>query len=132
MKIPSSVFFLIILSVFARAQNSQGYDYNINIKVRTDKEPEYPAGEMALFEYVFNNLEYPQDAVKAKLIGEVMLNFDVNPDSSLANFSVIKNVGYGIEERIIAILKPLKFSPGTINGNAVMKNITMSFPVEAQ
>ena len=123
---------MLLIPVFAMAQDGENYDYNKNIKVKANSEPAYPAGEMALYEYVFNKLEYSKEAIAAKAKGEAMINFDVNPDSTLSNFSVVTEVGYGIDQSLITILKELKFAPGTINGKAVTKNLLLSFPVEAQ
>ena len=106
--VPIFVFF----SSTAMAQTGENYDYNKNIKMKADSDPAYPAGENAMYELVFNKLEFPRE----KINGESMINFDVNPDSTLSGFSVIKEVGFGIDQSIINILKELKFSPGTING----------------
>ncbi len=127
----ASCFFLLASSFICNAQDSPGYDYNKNIKIK-DTDPSYPKGEMAMYEYVFNKLEYSKEAITAKVKGESMINFDVNPDSTLSGFSVIKEVGYGIDKSIITILKELKFAPATINGKAVVKNMVLSFPVEVE
>ena len=123
---------ILFFSASAMAQDGQNYDYNKNIKVKADSDPFFPAGEMAMYEYVFNKLEYSRDAVDRKVKGESLINFDVNADSTLNNFSVVTEVGYGIDQSIISILKELKFAPGTINGKAVAKNLLMSFPIEVE
>lgn len=123
---------ILFFSLSAVAQDAPNYDYNKNIKVKADSDPFFPAGEMAMYEYVFNKLEYSRDAIDRKVKGESMINFDVNPDSTLSNFSIVTEVGYGIDQSIISILKELKFAPGTINGKAVAKNLLMSFPVEVE
>lgn len=123
---------ILFFSVSVSAQDGQNYDYNKNIKVKADNDPFFPAGEMAMYEYVFNKLEYSRDAVDRKVKGESLINFDVNADSTLSNFSVVTEVGYGIDQSIISILKELKFAPGTINGKAVAKNLLMSFPIEVE
>ena len=123
---------ILFFSASAMAQDGQNYDYNKNIKVKADSDPFFPAGEMAMYEYVFNKLEYSRDAVDRKVKGESLINFDVNADSTLSNFSVVTEVGYGIDQSIISILKELKFAPGTINGKAVAKNLLMSFPIEVE
>lgn len=120
--------FLILFSTAAMAQNAANYDYNKNVKIKADSDPVYPAGENAMYELVFNKLEFPREKVN----GESMINFDVNPDSTLSGFSVIKEVGYGIDQSIINILKELRFSPGTINGKPVVKNMVLSFPIETE
>ena len=127
-----AVFLFVLFPLFSIAQDAGNYDYNKNVKVKADSEPFYPAGEMAMYEYVFNKLEYPSNAIDMKAKGEAMINFNVNADSTLSDFSVVKAVGYGIDEKIIDILKELKFAPGTINGKAVTKNLLMSFPVEVE
>jgi len=119
---------LFFFPVFAIAQDGENYNYNKNIKVKADTEPAYPDGEMALYELVFNKLELPHQ----KINGESMINFNVNPDSALTDFSVIKEVGYGIDQSIINILNQLKFAPGTINGKPVVKNMVLTFPVETE
>ncbi len=122
----------LFFSASAMAQDGQKYDYNKNVKIKADSDPFFPAGEMAMYEYVFNKLEYSRDAVDRKVKGESLINFDVNADSTLSNFSVVTEVGYGIDQSIISILKELKFAPGTINGKAVAKNLLMSFPIEVE
>ena len=81
---------------------------------------------------MFYNIEYSQEAIDAKANGEVLLNFTVNADSSLSHFTVVKGLGYGIEESIIELMKQLKFAPGMVNGKPTNKNILMSFPVEVE
>ncbi len=119
---------LVLFSTSALAQRDENYDYNINIKMKADSDPFYPAGEIAMYELVFNKLEFPNQ----KIIGETLINFDVNTDSTLTGFSIIKEVGYGIDQSIINIMKELKFSPGTINGKPVVKNMVLSFPIETK
>lgn len=120
--------FFIFFSSAAVAQTGENYDYNKNIKVKAESEPVYPSGENAMYELVFNKLEFPHE----KINGESMINFDVNPDSTLSGFTIIKEVGYGIDQSIINILKQLKFSPGTINGKPVVKNMVLTFPIETE
>lgn len=123
---------LFAIPTLAMAQDGENYNYAKNIKVNVNQEPFYPDGEQKMYEYVFYNLDYSDEAQVAKVNGEVLLNFTVNADSTLSDFSVVKGVGYGIDEDIINLMRQLKFAPGKINGETVNKNILLSFPIEVE
>lgn len=127
-----SVLILIILPSLLMAQDIPGYNYDKNSIIKTNSDPFYPGGDNALYELVYSKLEYSSVALEEKANGEIMLNFNVNPDSSLSDFSQVKKVGYGLEDGIITILKELKFVPGVKNGAAVTKNVVYSFPIEVE
>lgn len=130
-KAATTLLLLLCFPVLLFAQNT-GYDESQNMKVNVTQDPFYPAGEMKMYEHVFYNIEYSQEAIAAKANGEVLLNFTVNADSTLSNFSVVKSVGYGIENGIIELMKQLKFAPGMVNGEPTNKNMLMSFPIEVE
>lgn len=127
----TTLLFLLYAPILLYAQD-KGYDETQNMKVNVDQDPFFPAGDMKMYEHVFYNIEYSQEAIDANVNGEVLLNFTVNADSSLSDFSVVKGVGYGIEEDIIELMKQLKFAPGMVNGQPTNKNMLMSFPVEVE
>ena len=131
------LLFLILacMPVLAFSQSKvdgANYNYAKNMEVKVEQEPHYPDGEMKFYEYVFTKLNYSQEVIDAKVNGEVLINFTVNADSTLTDFSVVKKVGYGIEDDIIDILKTMKFAPGIRNGKPVDKNLLMSFPIAAE
>lgn len=126
-----TLLFLLLLPALLFAQN-KGYDESQNMIVNVNQDPFYPPGDMKMYEHVFYNIEYSQEAIAAKANGEVLLNFTVNADSTLSNFSVVNGLGYGIEEDIIELMKQLKFAPGMVNGKPTNKNMLMSFPVEVE
>ena len=118
-------------SVWAQG-NASNNNYDINLSVKEDSEPFFPAGEMKMYEHVFYNLDYSEEAKNAKVSGELLLSFYVNADSTLSNFKVVKSVGYGIDEGVIKLMKQLKFAPGRRNGEPVRKNLLLSFPIEVE
>ena len=68
----------------------------------------------------------------SKLIeGEVMLSFDVLPDSTISNTNVISGVCCGINEEVQRVVKALKFAPAMQNGIKMRMNVMMNFPVKA-
>lgn len=105
--------------------------YDINIHVTTEQEAHYPQGNQKLYEDVFYHLQYPDEAVQAKVIGTVTLSFVVDPDGTLRDISVLKGVGYGVDEALVRVLKELKFAPAIQNGVKVRSTLIMNFPVSA-
>jgi len=102
-----------------------------NMVVNTDAEPFYPKGDQALYQYVYMNLKYSAEAKEKLVSGEVMMSFDVNPDSSVTNAIVISGPGYGINEEVKTLVEKLKFAPAVQNGVMVRMNVMMNFPVKA-
>lgn len=102
-----------------------------NMVVNTDAEPFYPKGDQALYQYVYLNLKYSQEAKDKLVSGEVLMSFDVNPDSTVTNAIVISGPGYGVNEEVKALVEKLKFAPAVQNGVKVRMNVMMNFPVKA-
>ena len=110
---------------------SQNYDDKQNMKVIMQQDAFYPAGEMALYKYIFQNVNYSQEAKDADLEGEVMTSFNVETDSTVSNIVIIKGVGMGVDDEVKRILKELKFSPAIQNGELTKMNLMFNFPVRA-
>ena len=121
----SLIGFLIITCSVAAQSNNQ------NKKVVTNSEPTYPKGDQALYAEVYSNLEYPEEAVKKHTVVEVMLSFDVKPDSSVSNVIIISGVGDGVDEAVGKYIERLKFAPALQNGRPVKMNTIYTFPVKA-
>jgi TonB family protein len=129
MKHPFFLFLLLLLSGAAFAQTPAKDPQNM--KVVTNQEPQYPKGEKVLYQEVYMNVKYPEEAKKKFVEGEVMMSFDVKTDSTIVNAVVISGVGSGVDEAVKAYVEKLKFSPAIQNGMKVKMNVMMSFPVKA-
>ena len=126
----SSITFVLLLSgQLVSAQGSNEFD--VNFDVTTDREAQFPAGDQKLYEYMFYNLNYSDEARTAKVIGQVMVSFKVQPDGSLTDRLVVSGVGHGIDEEVVKVLKDLKFNPAVQNGHMIATTLMMSFPVSA-
>jgi outer membrane biosynthesis protein TonB len=125
------VILLYFLPALAICQGTTKNPKDVNFHEVKQQDPFYPAGDQALYTYIFNNIKY-SDSAKVKLVeGNVMVSFDVQPDSTLSNIIVLSGVGYGIDEEVVRLLKPLKYAPGIMNGTKVKMNTIITVPVRA-
>jgi TonB family protein len=117
--------------VNAQSQNNEPYNDKQNIAVVAEQEPFYPKGDMELYKYVLHAVKYSEEAKQKFVEGEVMLSFDVLPDSTVNNTNVISGVCCGINEEVQRVVKELKFAPAMQNGIKIRMNVMMNFPVKA-
>lgn len=118
---------MILVALFLSITSfSQG-----NFKVVQQQQAQYPAGDIALQEYFNLNLKYPQAAIEKRLYGNVMLSFNVMSDSTLSEILVLEGVGYGVDEEVVKLLTPLKFSPAISNSVVIRSGIIISINIKA-
>ncbi|CAN5475521.1 hypothetical protein BH10BAC4_BH10BAC4_19690 [soil metagenome] len=62
-------------------------------------------GIRAYNKYLENNVRYPTQALENKVKGKVMIEFTIEADGDLADFNVLKSLGYGCDEEVIRLVK---------------------------
>jgi TonB family protein len=124
---------ILLLTLEAAAQSIQKEPKKDpqNITVVTDQEPFFPNGEISLFNMVSNGIVYNEEARFKSVAGDVMLSFDVMPDSSVSNVMILSGPGFGINESVKSYVEKLKFAPAMQSGIKVRMNMMMNFPVKA-
>ena len=110
---------------------AQEYDDKQNIEVKVTQDAHYPDGDSKLYQYIFSNVNYSEEAKANKIEGNVMVSFNVETDSTVSNVVVIAGVGHGVDEEVKRLLKGLRFAPAIQNGEATKMNLMMTFPVRA-
>ncbi|MCQ2345904.1 MAG: TonB family protein [Paludibacteraceae bacterium] len=91
--------------------------------------PEFPGGQKALFEFLTENVHYPEEAQKEGKEGRAICQFVVNQDSTLSNFEVVRSSGdERLDAEAIRVLKSMpNWKPGTQRGKPV--NVKYTIPV---
>jgi len=95
-----------------------------------EKEPGFNGGMDAFFEFLRQNLKYPEAARKNNVQGKVIISFIVEKDGSLSDIKVLRDIGYGAGDEAIRVMKlSPKWNPGNQNGRLVrvMYTIPISF-----
>ena len=90
----------------------------------------YPGGNDSMMVFIWNHINYPEEAKKAEIDGIVQISFDVNFDGTLKNFIALSNLGYGLEDELIRVVQimPL-WIPATINNVKIKQQFVLSFPI---
>jgi protein TonB len=83
------------------------------IFIVSEKKPEFPGGEKALFEYLKKNTAYPQYARESGISGTVYVTFVIEKDGSVSNIKVMRGIGFGCDEEAVRVISLMpKWSPG--------------------
>ena len=134
--------------IFWDCMNEKGFDINakgVMFKVETtlihpaenkpltfvQEMPAYPGGEKALYEFLYNNISYPQLEESKNIQGTVFVNFVVEKDGTPSSFTVTRGVpgGAGLDRAALDACRKLgKFNPGKQNG--VAQRVFLTIPIK--
>lgn len=82
-----------------------------------ESQPEYPGGDKAMYEYLANNLDYPESAKEAGIQGRVFVAFVVEKDGSISNVRVLRGIGGGCDEEAVKVVQNMpRWTPGKQRG----------------
>jgi len=73
------------------------------------KKPTYLGGKKALSEFIQNNIQYPEEALNAKVEGLVIVYIDIDISGKVIKTRLKKKLGHGCDEEAIRVVKLLKF-----------------------
>jgi protein TonB len=126
-----TIAFMAVFSV-ARAQQTDTTK-QAPIFTAVEQEPT-PVGGMGVFyQYLANNIHYPDDAKKRNIQGKVFLTFVVEKDGTLSNIQVLRGVSDDINAEAVRVFKNApKWNPGIQRGRPVrvQYNVPISFTLQ--
>lgn len=127
-----SVLLLIAFNSEATAQTSFNGKNSIDVNEKADvKQPQFPGGIEKFYMFVGQNFKMPEEFSKQKKDGKLFIEFMVEKDGSLSEFNVVKDLGYGVADEAIRVLKlSPKWIPATENGKPV--RVMYSLPITLQ
>ena len=93
-----------------------------------DEQPTPIGGVREYYEYVANNLKYPEEARKAGIEGKVFIEFIVRKDGSVTNVKCVKGVAESLDNEAIRVISNSQaWNPGKHDGKLV--NVRMILPI---
>ena len=124
---------LLLMSLMAmmglttvNAQKTVVAEKNQQVFDVVEQMPEYPGGMQALFEYLQQNVKYPEDAKNQKVEGRVIATFVVETDGSISNVEVVKPAFPSLDAEAVRVLSGMpKWSPGMQSGKVVRVKYTV-------
>ncbi|WP_394995799.1 energy transducer TonB [Emticicia sp.] len=121
------LFVILLLAIFATnvsyAQTSKNEDV---VFEQVDIIPEFPGGLKEMYAYIGKNLKYPEQAVKATVIGKVIVKMIVEKDGSINSIAFLKGIGFGCDEEVERIVKAMpKWTAGMKDGKAVRTSFVL-------
>ena len=75
--------------------------------------------------------EFSEEARKAKVAGNVLVNLYVDQQGRPSHVHVIRGVGMGLDEKAVEAVKQYKFKPAMENGKPVLVelNVEVNFQI---
>ena len=124
---------LILMSLMAAcclttayAQKTEDSQKEQKVYEVVEQMPEYPGGMSALINFLSTTVKYPEDAVKQKVEGRVMVQFVVEKDGSVTDVTVVKNAFPSLDAEAVRVVKAMpKWTPGRVKGKVVRVRYTL-------
>jgi TonB family protein len=95
-----------------------------------EKMPEFPGGRNAMYDFLLQNLVYPETAKEQKTEGQVVVSFIVEANGNLSKIELAKGIGSGCDEEALRLISIMPaWIPGMHHGKpvAVEYNIAVGF-----
>lgn len=91
-------------------------------------KPQPPKGIEHFYKYISNRILIPQEAKVNRIAGKIIIRFSVEENGSIAEIEILKELGHGLDEEIIRVLKNYpKWIPGTRKG--IISKATYTIPI---
>ena len=99
------------------------------------RAPSFPGGDDALKNYLDSHIQYPANAVKKKIQGEVIVELVVKKTGEIGTVQVIRSIDKDLDEEAVRVCESLpNFTPARLGGKDVsarhMVPVTFTLPEE--
>ncbi len=101
--------------------------------IAVEKMPEFAGGQEALLRYLRSHLRYPGAALAEGIGGRVFLSFVVQADGTISDVTVLKGLGYGLDEEAQRVVRQMpSWTPGYQSKHAVPVRFTLPITFQYQ
>lgn len=93
-----------------------------------EQSPKPKMGMQGFMAYLYENINYPNKALRLGVQGKVFVQYVVNSDGTLTDFEVVRGIGAGCDEEALRVLKMAEpWDPGMQRGKPV--RVRMVLPI---
>jgi periplasmic protein TonB len=118
--IPVLLVTLLLLCAQSKAQDTsaKGLATHYNLE-----KPQFPGGSQELDKYLSLNLRYPNEALKLKVEGEVIITFTIDEEGFVQDIRTVKDIGYGCGPEAERVVRSMpRWYPAKKDGRAIKIN----------
>lgn len=109
--------------------NLNGDDEEV-LKV-VEELPQYPGGMVEFMKWLTAQLRYPEQALKQKLQGKVIISFIVNKDGSLSDLKLVQSAGKLLDDEALRVARLMpNWKPGIDKGKPCRSMIAIPIVFE--
>lgn len=95
--------------------------------------PEFPGGQVAMLQYLADNIQYPETARRAGIEGPVFVHFIVNEDGSISGATILRGISSDCDQEALRVVNAMpKWTPGKNEGVAVKVKHTLQVRFKLQ
>lgn len=81
---------------------------------------QFPEGNEGMWKFIFENLQYPQEAEKLKINGKIDILFIITKEGDICNIEILSKSKQYLDIEIIRVLRLMpKWIPAIYNGETV-------------
>ena len=127
-------FFFLLLALASGnvttiyAQDSKGAQTEVSTPVNYTKPAQFPGGNEAMMQYMKDNIKYPEDALKQRIAGRILLSFCVEKDGSISDIAIVKSLHSSLEAEAVRVVKAMpKWEPALVGD--IPERMKLTLPV---
>lgn len=133
MKKTLAIALLAALGAMAHAQQPARATITKSTEIFTvvEKNPEYPGGDEALYQFIASNIQYPEAAKADGKGGMVYLTFVIETDGTISDVKVLRSPHPALGEEAVRVVRLMpKWKPGKQRGKKV--RVQYNLPINFQ
>lgn len=117
---------LMLMATVAMAQHNRGNAGKDKVFDVVEVMPQFPGGQVELFNFLSDNVKYPADAEKKKIEGRVIATFVVDKDGSITDAEIVRSVYPSLDAEALRVINAMpKWIPGKQSGKTVRVKYTV-------